>query len=128
MEKTGKKPRLLRSITSLMVIVIFLALGFCPLRNALCALAHPVSQNTNMKAPAYAKIIAHDDCLTAVFSQAIAFQKQLLNGNALIFAGILLMAFCACGIFREIAPHYSKITVPYPNVVPIYLKNRVLLI
>lgn len=50
----------------ILLLLVFLVFGFCPLRNALSALVRQVPQTTAPKAPEYVKIIAHDDCSLAV--------------------------------------------------------------
>jgi hypothetical protein len=129
MSNHAKKVKFLRSSTSLMVMMIFLMLGFCPLRNALCSLAGPVSSKIKHKVPEHAKIIVHDDCTASAINKASSFYEHTFNKNLLIFVALLLTVFfvnndlLTKGRYLQLVNYRCS-----PNVIPIYLRNHVLLI
>jgi hypothetical protein len=125
----GKKKTFLRSLTSLMVMVIFLVLGFCPLRNVLCSLVNRVPQKIAHNVPEHAKIIVHDDCTATTFSKILPLYKPTSNRNPLIFVAILLTVFFVSnGLLTKDQFLLSKNHRYPPNAIPIYLRNHVLLI
>jgi hypothetical protein len=129
MEKSGKKVQPLRSFTSLLVMVIFLVLGFCPLRNALCSLANPAPQKIAHKVPEHAKIIVHDECATVTINKILPFNGHISNGNPLIFVSILLTVFfVSSGLLTKDQFLLFKNHRHSLSAVPIYLRNHVLLI
>jgi hypothetical protein len=118
-----KKQRFI-SLASLTVIVIFLLMGFCPLRNALVSLVKPVPAKNTRKVPERAKIIAADDC-TVSTAQKIAPQREPMpDGNALPLLAVArtLPSFYVRLQRLKILPGYLV-----PSV-PIYLRNQVMLI
>ena len=129
MSESGKKVQSLRSFISLMVIVIFLVLGFCPLRNVLCSLVNPVPQKIAHNVPEHAKIIVHDDCTATTFIKILPLYEPTFNGNPLIFVAILLTVFFVSnGLLTKDQFLLSKNHRYPPNAIPIYLRNHVLLI
>jgi hypothetical protein len=129
MVKSGKKNQSLRSFFSLMAMMIFLILGFCPLRNALCSLANSSPQKVAHNVPEHAKIISHDACTTVAINKNIPFNGYIFNGNPLIFVAILLtFFFISIGLLAKDRFLLFK-NRRYPSsAVPIYLRNHVLLI
>jgi hypothetical protein len=129
MSKSGKKVQSLRPFTSLMVMVIFLVLGFCPLRNVLCSLVNPVPQKIVHNVPEHAKIIVHDDCTATAFNKIPPFYEHTFNANPLIFVAILITVFFVSnGLLTRDQFLLSKNHRYSPNAIPIYLRNHVLLI
>lgn len=129
MAKSGKKVQSLRSFASLMVMMVFLAFGFCPLRNVLCSLANPLPQKIAHNVPEHAKIIVHDECITTAFNKILPFHQYPSNANLLVFAAILLPGFFAgTGFLTKDQILQSKNHRYPPNAIPIYLRNHVLLI
>ena len=125
----GKKKTFLRSLISLMVMVIFLVLGFCPLRNVLCSLVNPGPQKITHNVPDHAKIIVRDDCTATAFNKTLPFYERTFNGNPLIFVAILLTVFFVSnGLLTKDQFLRSKNHRYPPNAIPIYLRNYVLLI
>lgn len=110
-------------------MMIFLALGFCPLRNALCSLAKPAPQKIVNKVPEHAKIIVHDGCAATVINKILPFNGHPSNGNPLIFVAILVAVFFASSGLLTKDQFLLFKNHRYPSdVVPIYLRNHVLLI
>jgi hypothetical protein len=70
MNKTRNKARYTNA-GIVMLLLVFLVFGFCPLRNVLSGLLRQVPQTTAPKAPEYAKIIAHDDCKVVIVAQPV---------------------------------------------------------
>jgi hypothetical protein len=129
MAKYEKKARSLCSFTSMIVMVIFLVLGFCPLRNVLCSLVNPGSPKIAHNVPDHAKIIVHDDCTVTAFNKTLPFYERTFNGNPLIFVVILLTVFFVSnGLLTKDQFLRSKNHRHPPNAIPIYLRNHVLLI
>ena len=129
MSKPGKKVQSLRSFTSLTVMVIFLVLGFCPLRNVLCSLINPGPQKITHNVPDHAKIIVHDDCTATAFNKIPPFYEHTFNGDPLIFVAILLTVFFVSnGLSTKNQFLLSKNHRYPPNAIPIYLRNHMLLI
>jgi hypothetical protein len=125
----GKKKTFLRSLTSLVVMVIFLVLSFCPLRNELCSLVNPLSKKMAHSVPEHAKIIAHDDCTTTAVSNIVPLHQRTFNGGPLIFVAILLTVFFASNVLLTKGQFLLSKNQRYlPNAIPIYLRNHVLLI
>lgn len=128
MTKYEKKVKSLRSFTSLMVMLIFLVLSFCPLRNVLCSMVNPVPQKIAHNVPEHAKIIGHDDCTVTTF-KILPFYERTFNGNLLIFVAILLTVFFVSnGLLTKNQFLLSKNHLYPSNAIPIYLRNHVLLI
>jgi hypothetical protein len=129
MAESKKKVRSLRSFSSLMVMVVFLVLGFCPLRNTLCSLVNPVPQKITHNVPEHAKIIVHNDCASTVFNKIPPFYEHTFNGNPLIFVAILLTVFFVSnGLLTKDQFLLSKNHRYPPNAISIYFRNNVLLI
>lgn len=70
MIKTGNKTSY-RNTGIVLLLLVFLVFGFCPLRNALFTQGRQVPLTTAPKAPEYVKIIAHDDCSRTVVVQHV---------------------------------------------------------
>ena len=129
MAKYKKKVRSLRSFTSIMVMVTFLVLGFCPLRNMLCSLVNPVPPKIAHSVLEHAKIIVHDDCTATSFNKILPFYEHTFSGHLLIFVAILLTVFFVSnGLLTKDQFLLSKNHRYPPNAIPIYLRNHVLLI
>ena len=129
MAKSEKKALPLRSFTTLAVIVIFLVLSFCPLRNALCSLVNHVPKKTAHAVPEHAKIISHDNCTAFTLHKSLPFYESASNENPLIFVAVLLTVFfVSSDILTKRQFLLSQNHRCSLNAIPIYLKNHVLLI
>lgn len=71
MKKTRNKARY-SNAGIVLLLLVFLVFGFCPLRNALSAMVRQVPQTAAPKAPEYAKIVARDDCSNTVVAQPVS--------------------------------------------------------
>lgn len=104
---------------SLLLTVAFLALGFCPLRNVLARLAQPEPARKAQPAPDYAKITSGKESVTFILVNKIAAQPALSPGLVYHFAA-------AGGAVAFSTP--LAVARPYLFTVPLYLRNRALLI
>ena len=124
-----KSLQFLRSLTSLMIIVIFLVLGSCPVRNALCALVNHRPPNSEQKSTGDLKIIAHDICMEFGFNKIIPLHKLISSSKALVLTAVLVTAFfVSIGLLTNGNVLHPKLATAFLNTIPTYLRNRVLLI
>lgn len=115
-----------RSFISLLMLVVLLTLGFCPLRNALCKLAHPEPAKTTSNVPEYGKIIAGDDCAGAA-ELTVLHLTEHFDGTHLLFFTVLLSSFFAADLRRLLFKVQPTISIGDYNIsIAIYLKNLVL--
>jgi hypothetical protein len=119
MNKTGNKAKY-QNTGIVLLLLVFLLFGFCPLRNALSALGRQVPQTTAPKAPEYAKIIAHDDCSMTVVAQPVPP----------VLVGWLPETDQVIGLRFLIVTDGYQLRALNPPAIPdrIYLRNRCLLI
>ena len=103
----------------MLLTAAFLVLGFCPLRNVLARLAHPEPARTAQPAPDYAKTTSGKECVTFTRVNKIAAQPALAHGVAYHFA----VSGGAVALNMPLAT-----ARPYLFTVPLYLRNRALLI
>ena len=124
-----KSLQFLRSLTSLMIIVIFLVLGSCPVRNALCALVNHAPPNIEQKPTDDLKIIAHDICMEFGFNKITPLHKLTSSSKALVLIAVLVTAFfVSIGLLTNGNVLHPKLATAFLNTIPTYLRNRVLLI
>jgi hypothetical protein len=71
-----------RRLLSLAILIVFLTLGFCPLRNTLTKLVQWGPATSGPKVPEYGKIIAYDDCRFAAVVKTGPTIGRLSTGNA----------------------------------------------
>lgn len=114
-----------RSLASLTILVVFLLLGFCPLRNTLVTLVKTVPAKETRKVPERAKIIAADDCTASTSTtQKIASSREPMpSGNTL---GLPTVFIPQVAYVR-----WQRLKLPVAFITPpilIYLRNQVLLI
>jgi len=127
----GKNIKPIRSSLSLMMMVIFLVLGYCPVRNTLCSLASHSSQNKEQKAPRDIKAIVDDVCNAYNSGDKIIPYQEVVSKTTI---PLLLAIVVAAAFFGSIAPLKRLVVLyPYPaarglNTIPLYLANRSLLI
>ncbi|WP_121811482.1 hypothetical protein [Mucilaginibacter kameinonensis] len=127
----SKNTKSLRSALSLMMMVVFLVLGYCPVRNVLCSLASHASQNNEQKAPRDIKAIVEDVC-NAYNSgdKIIPYQEVVAKTTVPLLLAVVVAAVFFAGIVL-----LKKLIVLYPDTlafnlsaIPLYLANRALLI
>ena len=129
MTNPAKKILCFRLSISLALAVVFLTLGFCPLRNALSSIIDPAIPKSARVVPVYSKIIAHDDCALAVADKIIPQNEGRFHVNPLMFFVILFAAFIiGNSLFSELNSGGLKALHACISAMPIYLMNRVLLI
>lgn len=116
-----------RPFISLLMLVVLLTLGFCPLRNALCKLVHPAPAKTRSKVPEYGKIIAGDDCGGAAELAVLHSTEHWFGGPGLLFFAVLLSPFFTADLRRLLFKVRPRVTIGGYNIpIAIYLKNLVL--
>ncbi|WPU97765.1 hypothetical protein SNE26_17195 [Mucilaginibacter sp. cycad4] len=113
-----------------MIMVIFLVLGYCPLRNVLCSLAGNSPQNNKQKAPRDIKAVVEDCSAYNSGDKIIPYQEVTAKT-----AVPLLLAVVVAVVFFTGAGVSGKVTVLYRtsaghnlSPIPLYLANRALLI
>ncbi|SDF22192.1 hypothetical protein SAMN05216464_114126 [Mucilaginibacter pineti] len=118
-----------RRVVSLAVLVVFLALGFCPLRNTLTNLAQPAPATRGPKVPEYSKIIAHTDCSFALVVKTGSAIGRLFTVMpplaAVINHGSYFLNPLRIG--KLLSNHMLRLPF-HATACPIYLRNCVLLI
>jgi hypothetical protein len=129
--KHGKNIKPIRSSLSLVMMVIFLVLGYCPVRNALCSVANNPVQNKEQKAPRDIKAIVEDACNAYNSGDKIIPYQEVASKTAIP----LLLAIAVAVVFFAGLCLLKKVVVLYPNIavrglspIPLYLANRALLI
>jgi len=116
-----------RRLASVAAILVFLTLGFCPLRNTLARLALPAPPTRGQQVPEFAKVIAPDICGFAVVSKAAPNTGRLLYPS---LDTTINSTYVCCKpqqteiLFSNLLPQSPGFTA----ACPIYLRNRVLLI
>jgi hypothetical protein len=128
MNKTGNKTKNSSAGIVLLLLLIFLVFGFCPLRNTLSALLRQVPQTTAPKAPEYVKITAPDDCSRAVVVQP-ATTSGKLHVPPVQVAWLPEPPFAIGLRSLIVVKSYKSRSLTVPAVPDrIYLRNRCLLI
>ena len=120
----------LRCLSGLLIILGFFVFGSCPVRNAISSLINDSSQNTEQKNSGSANVISNKSCTGYTSDEISLFH----DGTSSVNPTLPLLAVPVSALF----PHpslYNKINVlddtlsaPGVNTIPIYLRNRVLLI
>ncbi|MES2276592.1 MAG: hypothetical protein V4592_11255 [Bacteroidota bacterium] len=127
MIKTGNKTSY-RNTGILLLLLVFLVFGFCPLRNALFTQGRQVPLTTAPKAPEYVKIIAQDHCSVALAAQPVITSGKLHLppvGVAWLPETEWAMGHQTLIVSTDSQPQ-SLTTPVFPG--RIYLRNRCLLI
>jgi hypothetical protein len=118
-----------RRLISLSIIIVFLTLGFCPLRNTLTKLAQRIPATSGPKVPEYGKIIAHDDCRFALVVKTVPALGRLSTGMPPVgtLINVQNYRFNLLRIERLVSNHLPLFHL-HATACPVYLRNRVLLI
>jgi hypothetical protein len=112
------------SLASLTIMIVFLLLGFCPLRNTLVSLVKPVPAKNSRKVPERAKIIAADDCTVSTTQKIAPSREPMPSGNALPLRTVPLT-------LPGFSVRFQRLKIPPGYLVPpvpLYLRNQVMLI
>lgn len=112
-------------------MVIFLVLGYCPVRNALCSFTNHHGQTKEQKAPRDIKAIVEDAC-NAYNSgdKVIPYQEATSKTTvSLLLAVAVAVVFFACiNLFKNVTVLYANRAPRGLNSIPLYLVNKALLI
>lgn len=114
-----------------MMMVVFLVLGYCPVRNVLCSLASHASQNKEQKPPRDIRAVVEDACNAYNSGDKIIPYQEVVSKTRVP----LLLAIVVAAVFLAGIALLKKLVVLYPNTaarglnpIPLYLANRALLI
>ena len=120
----------LRYLSGLLIMLGFFVFGSCPVRNAIRSLINDSSQNTEQKNSGSANVVSNNACTGYTSDEISLFH----DGASSVNPTLPLLAVPVSALFPDL-PHFNKINVlddtlsaPGANSVPIYLRNRVLLI
>jgi hypothetical protein len=116
-------------LVSLATLIVFLTLGFCPVRNALTKLVQRVPATSGSKVPDYGKIIACDDCSFAIVIKTAPSIGRLFTGMPPMAAAINVenYRFSLLRIEKLLSNHPPLFHF-HAAACPVYLRNRNLLI
>jgi hypothetical protein len=120
----------LRYLSGLLIILGFFVFGSCPVRNTISSLINDTSQNTKQKNAGNANIISNNTC-TGYTSDNITFfyeEASSVNPSLPLLAVLVTAFFLALHLFNKIDFLHDVRSAPGVNSIPIYLRNRVLLI
>lgn len=112
-------------------MVIFLVLGYCPVRNTLCSLASHSSQNKEQKAPRDIKAVVDDVCSAYNSGDKIIPYQEVVSKTTvplLLAIAVSVVVFAGLGLFKKIAVLYPNIKSSGLKQLPLYITNRALLI
>jgi hypothetical protein len=129
MIRSGKIRQSLHSFTGLLLVLIFLVLSSCPVRNAFFSYLQKAHGGVEQKSTGGTKITAHDMCAGSSFSKIIPSPERISNNAPTVLAAVLFTAFLAFfDLFKKIIHRFFSPPAFKSNPVPIYLRNNVLLI
>lgn len=127
MMRSEKIRESLHSFTGLLLVLIFLVLSSCPVRNALFSCLK--KGHAEQKSTGGTKIAAHDMCAGAGFSKIIPSPERISHNTPAAFVAVLFTAFLVCSdLFKKIIHRFYSPPAFRINPVPIYLRNSVFLI
>lgn len=117
-----------KSFISILVLIAFLVLGFCPLRNTLCKLINSSSPARHQqRVPEYGKISAADKCGSVAVVKALPLKERVFDGAPLLFFVVLVGTFLVAGLrFDDAFTGNLAISHHRYLAVPIYLRNQIL--
>ena len=120
----------LRYLGGLLVILGFFVFGSCPVRNSISSLINDTSQNPEQKDAGNANVISNNTC-TGYTSDEISFLydgTSSVNPTSPLLAVPVTALFPGLPLFNKINVLHDALSAPGVNSIPIYLRNRVLLI
>lgn len=126
-----KNIKSIRSALSLMMMVVFLVLGYCPVRNALCSIASHSAQSKEQKAPRDIRAIVDEVCNAYNSGDKIIPYQEAASKTAvplLLAIVVAVVFFAGIGLLKNITVLYPNITARSLSLIPLYLANRALLI
>ncbi|MFC0517605.1 hypothetical protein ACFFGT_25555 [Mucilaginibacter angelicae] len=127
----GKSIKSIRSSLSLMMMVIFLVLGYCPVRNTLCSIANHSPQSKEQKAPRDIKAVVDEVCNAYNSGDKIIPYQEAASKTAVpLLLAIIVAAvfFVGIGLLKKVSVLYRNIATRSLSPIPLYLANRALLI
>jgi len=124
----GKIRKNLHSFVGLMLVLVFLVLSSCPVRNALFSYLKKAHGGHEQKSTGGTRISAHDMCAGSGFSKIIPSPERISNYTPVTLTAVLLTAFLCLALFKETLHRFYSPPVFRINPVPIYIRNSVFLI
>jgi hypothetical protein len=120
----------LRYLGGLLVILGFFVFGSCPVRNAISSLINDTSQNTEQKNAGNANVISNHTCTGYTSDNITLFHDGTpsVNPSLPLLAVPVTALFPAPPLFNKISFLHDVRSAPGVNSIPLYLRNRVLLI
>ncbi|HTD40461.1 MAG TPA: hypothetical protein VK671_07570 [Mucilaginibacter sp.] len=108
-------------------ILIFLACGYCPLRDALFSAPGHTSQTVPHKTIREIKTFTYHICQESGPDKITPVLAHIANINSLAFiAAVLLIFWASVDDLHKIAVRHQDIAVINANQVSLYLRNKVL--
>jgi hypothetical protein len=129
MTLSQKTMQCLRCLSGILIILGFFVFGSCPVRNAISSLINDTSKNTEQKNTGAANVISNNTC-TGYTSDSITLVHDgtsSVNPFFPLFAVLVTTPFLLHHLFYKINFLQAR-PVPGVNSIPIYLRNRVLLV
>ena len=120
----------LRYLSGLLMILGFFVFGSCPVRNAISSLINDTSQNTEQKNAGNSNVISNHTCTGYTPDNVTLFHggTSSVNPSLPLLAVIVTPVFPPLHLFNKISFLHEVVSAPSVNSIPIYLRNRVLLI
>lgn len=112
-------------------MVIFLVLGYCPVRNALCSVVNHSPQSNEQKAPRDIKAIVDEVCNAYNSGDKIIPYQEAASKTAvplLLAIVVAVVFFAGIGLLKSVTVLYRNIAARGLNPIPLYLANRAFLI
>jgi hypothetical protein len=110
----------------LLFVLIFLILGFCPVRDFLFSSLGSAPQTTQHKKISEIKTFTYHICQQSGPDKKMVL-AHISNANPLAFITVVILIFCT-GIvdLQKMAVRYQDIAAISSNQIPIYLRNKIL--
>ena len=120
----------LRYLGGLLIILGFFVFGSCPVRNAISSLINDTSQNQGQKNAGNANVISNHTCTGYTSDNITLFNDgtSSVNPTLPLLAVPVTALFPDPPLFNKIDVLHDALSAPGVNSIPIYLRNRVLLI
>ena len=130
MTLSQKTKQSLRYFGGLLIILGFFVFGSCPIRNAISSLINDTSQTTEQKNAGTATAVSNHTCTGYTSDDVTLFHdgSSSVNPSLPLFAVLVTAAFPGRQLLNNIPLQHDVVSVPGVNSIPIYLRNRALLI
>jgi hypothetical protein len=120
----------LRYLGGLLIILGFFVFGSCPVRNAISSLINDTSQNPEQKNAGNANVISNNTCTGYTSDEISLFYDRTssVDPSLPLLAVHVTTLFPGSPLFNKINVPHDALSTPGVNSIPLYLRNRVLLI